>query len=292
MIEAKIVADSFNVENGARITTFLLTYPRFIHSEFMTHRMFSRNAASSRAIPLKKMIEAVKTNPAMPVHWGAEQKGMQSGETLSSEQKEHCIATWLHARDQAVLHAQAMAEHGLHKSICNRVLEPFAHMTTLCTATDYVNFFNLRAHKDAQPEFQALAFKMLDLYLDGTPVEKKEGEWHLPFADKYIDENLTTEQMLKITTARAARTSYLTMEGEIDHAKDYDLHDRLLASGHLSPFEHAAQALKKPDELEDIQWFRDRLEFIAEGGNFTGWRQYRKNFPKENMTVLTAQRAS
>lgn len=274
VITAKIVADSICTENRVRITSFLLTYPRFIHSEFMTHRMFSRNAASSRAIPLKKMIEAVNENPAMPVHWGAEQKGMQSGETLSHDQMERCRASWLFGRDYAVGVAQRMAAEGLHKSICNRVIEPWAHMTTLCTATEYVNFFNLRAHKDAQPEFQELAYQMLDLWMNNTPQPKNPGEWHLPFADQFIPEGLTTDQLLKIATARAARLSYLTMEGKIEHEKDYELHDRLLASKHLSPFEHAAKACFGKG--------------ASQYGNLTGWLQYRKTIDGENMSTLTA----
>ena len=275
MITAKIVADSVSIDNGNRITTFLLTYPRFIHSEFMTHRVFSRNAASSRAIPLKKMISNIRENTAGPVHWGAEQKGMQSGGEV--ENKAEAQKIWAEAAESAIGYAEKLAGIGLHKSICNRVIEPFAHMTTLMTSTQMVNFFNLRAHKDAQPEFQELAYQMLELWLDNKPVEKKVDEWHLPFADKYVSEGLTEEQLLKIVVARAARTSYLNMENEIDHQKDYDLHDRLLASKHLSPFEHAARA-------DGAYWFD------SDRGNFDGWIQYRKNFPSENMIELTAQR--
>lgn len=269
MIEAKIVADSVNPV-GNRITTFLLTYPRFIHSELMTHRAFSRNAASSRAIPLRKMIERVRDEMATPIYWGAEQKGMQSGDELEGDAKAQAQAIWRAACLQAVAYAQKLGEIGVHKSIANRVLEPFAHMTTLVTATEYANFFNLRAHKAAQPEFQYLAYLMYDLYQSHKPQELAPGEWHLPFADQFLSEGLTQEQLLKIATARAARTSYLNMEGQIEHEKDYALHDQLAASGHWSPFEH-------PAVCTDM-----RIRY----GNFVGWRQYRKNFPNENQTVL------
>jgi hypothetical protein len=233
--------------------------------------MLSRNAASSRAIPLKKMIERIEKEPAMPVYWGAEQKGMQSGLELDEFQKVAAKDVWMRACRSAIDFARAMGECGVHKSISNRILEPFAHMTTLATATEWVNFFNLRAHKDAQPEFQVLAYAMLDAYEKNDPVMKKSGEWHLPFADKYLSEGLDEFQLCKISTARSARTSYLTMEGEIDHAKDYDLCDRLAGSrpGHWSPFEHPAQCTPGVTE-----------------GNFQGWTQYRKFFKDENMSIL------
>lgn len=168
MIKTSILADSVN-PSGVRLTTFLLTYPRFIHSEFMTHRVFSRNAASSRAIPVKKMIRAVLDTPAMPVRWGATQKGMQASKDLTGWRKAMCRWVWLRGRDLAVLVARTLLFLRLHKQIANRVLEPWSHITVLATASDLQNFFALRAHKDAQPEFQVLAFSMLADYLTSTP---------------------------------------------------------------------------------------------------------------------------
>jgi thymidylate synthase ThyX len=86
MISAKIIADSISEsEYGDRITTFELEYPRFIHGELMTHRLFSRNAASSRAIPINKMMDQVLTAPAMPVEWGLNKSGMQAEEMLKGQ---------------------------------------------------------------------------------------------------------------------------------------------------------------------------------------------------------------
>jgi hypothetical protein len=139
-----------------------------------------------------------------------------------------------------VFYAEQLVELGIHKQIANRLLEPFAHMTTIVSATDWENFFALRAHPDAQPEFQALADLMLEVYVGSEPKGLRAGEWHLPFADKYVEDGLSQEQLVKITTARCARVSYLNFEGDISYEKDYKLHDDLLASGHMSPFEHAA----------------------------------------------------
>lgn len=265
MIESKIVADSIN-KSGNRITTYLLTYPRFIHADFMTHRVFSRNASSSRARPIEKVIEEAELTPALPIYWGKNQRGMQAAEELEGMAQLLCKLRWNDARVAAIEHAKALHELGLHKQLVNRILEPFTHITVLCTATDYGNFFNLRAHPDAMPELQELAFQMLTLYMDSEPKLLNVGDWHLPFADRYLTEGLTESQLLKIVTARAARLSYLTFDGNISHDKDYELHDRLAESGHWSPFEHAALA----------------LDGNVQCGNFVGYKQYRKFFSQEN----------
>lgn len=271
MIEAKIIKDSVNT-NGERITTWVLKYPRFIHSEFMTHRVFSRNAASSRAIPAKKLIEAVIEEPAMPVWWGKNEPGMQANAQLSTDITEKLVGPsgpayyspmelarqeWLKGRDRAVETAKQLLLLGLHKQVANRVLEPWCHMTVVATCTEYENFFSLRAHKDAQPEFQELAYKMLGVYNGNEPDKLGVNEWHIPFSDRMPDVNLETQ--LKIATARCARVSYLTFDNEIDVAKDIELHDRLSGSGHWSPFEHCAQSA--PGTFS---------------GNYRGWAQYRK----------------
>jgi len=289
MINSTILLDSIN-PNGCRLTTWILTYPRFFHSELMTHRVFSRNAASSRAIPVKRMIEDIKNNPATPVFWGKNQSGMQSYQELDDASKILAKSEWLKARDSAIEHAQKMMDIGLHKQIANRILEPFMHMTIILTGTEFENFFSLRAHKDAQPEFQELAYKMLDLYQVSEPKKLEKGEWHIPFGDNVDEQRLVdcdafakeTEGMAlglsneykdyislfkrKIATARCARVSYLNFEGKDDYNKDIELHDILASSGHWSPFEHCAQS------LEDEQMC----------GNFRGWKQYRKFFNQEN----------
>lgn len=271
MIEARIIADSIS-KYGGRLTTFVCTYPRFIHCEVMTHRVFSRNAASSRAIPVKKMIDRIKAEPAKPISWGKNQKGMQAGEEISERERTAADFLWRAAMYDAVYSAQRLLDLGVHKQIANRLLEPFAHMTTIITASRWGNFFNLRAHKDAQPEFQELAFAMLKAYQVSEPAWKTDGGWHLPFGDR-MPEGLTQEQQIKIAVARCARVSYLTFEGDIDPGKDYDLHDSLLQSGHMSPFEHCA--FVHPE---------------SPPSNFHGgWYQYRKLFPGEERTAFEPQ---
>lgn len=270
-IDSEIIADSVNPV-GKRITTFLLKYPRMVHAEFMTHRVFSRNAASSRAIPVKKIIQAIQDDPAMPIYWGKNQSGMQAATQLTGDKLDFCKTEWLRARNEMIVRAQNLMDNDLHKQIANRILEPWFHIQTLVTATEWGNFFNLRVHKDAQPEIQEVARQALKLMKNSKPKQLKQGDWHLPFNDRDIDPKTPFDVRLKIVTARAARTSYLNFDGKIDISKDIELHDGLLQSRHSSPFEHAAQCMSDN----------------TPSGNFKGWMQYRKTIVGENQELYDA----
>ena len=286
-IKAEIIADSLNPQ-GIRITSWVLNYNLSIHAELLTHRVFSKNSASSRAIPTTKLIQQVIDNPALFVHWGKNIPGMQANEELNDNDKEIAKGIWLESRDLAVDQARKLLALNVHKQIVNRVLSPFIVNKIIMTGTEYENFFKLRAHPDAQPEFQNLAYKMKALYETNKPVQLKAGEWHVPFGDQLDDnqicslintDNLTLGEFLeakeeikrKIAIARCARVSYLNYQGKDDYAADVKLCDRLFGSvpRHLSPTEHVAQAL-------------DSTEFI---GNFKGFKQYRKFFADESGTA-------
>lgn len=265
MIKAEIVEDSISPK-GARITTLKLEYPRFIHSEFMTHRAFSRNASSSRAIPVSKMIAQVKETPAMPIHWGKNQPGMQAKEELNLVDILTAKTIWIEAAAKASESARALNEMGAHKQIVNRLLEPFQIMKTVVTATDWDNFFELRCHPDAQPEIQDLANKIRKAMKYNTPREIYYGDWHLPFVneDERIKLTHSPNTLLEVSTARCARVSYLTHEGQIPSIeKDIALYERLVGSvpRHASPCEHQATPLKDPKEYSR---------------NFKGWLQHRE----------------
>lgn len=261
-ISAEILKDSIN-KNGTRITTWVLEYPRFVHAEFMTHRVFSRNAASSRAIPTSKFIEDVMNSPAMPVYWGKNQSGMQANEELPPEKIEEAIKVWNHARDYAVAAVKQMQEIGVHKQITNRLLEPWFNIRVIATATEHENFFELRAHKDAQPEIRELAYQMKQLYSSGAPMLLQEGEWHMPFSDK-MPTGASIEQQLKIATARCARVSYLNFSGTMDVSKDEEIYNRLLTAPlHASPMEHCACNIES------------NYGNISKTRNFRDWTQYR-----------------
>lgn len=272
MISADIICDSIN-PSGNRITTWVLKFPRFILAEFNTHRALSRNSSSSRAIPLDTIIKNITDDPAIPVFWGKNQKGMQAYEELDEQSRESAKVEWLAARDRAIQAVRTLQSLNLHKQLSNRLLEPWMHQTVLCTGTDLENFFALRAHEAAQPEFGKLALLMPERYNSSEPSLLEIGEWHIPFGDKYLD-NVSIEEALKICTARAARVSYNNFEGDIDFSKDFALHDKLLTDGHYSPFEHCAKALNRPTRI----------------GNFIGWMQYRKTLKGENRTDLRVKK--
>jgi hypothetical protein len=202
--KAKIILDSINPHNGIRLVTSELTYPRFIHAEFMTHRMFSRNAASSRAIPSKKMIGMVEESPAMPVYWGKNKRGMSAKEELVEPHLTMAKNHWLGARSVMVGYAKDLCFNmKLHKQITNRILEPWKYITVICTATNHSNFFALRDHEDAQPEIAHLARLWKVAQDESEPVERI---WHIPYIQD-DEQDLDLELRRKIGVARCARVS-------------------------------------------------------------------------------------
>lgn len=269
-IEAKIIADSVSQED-IRLTTYQLKYPRIIHSELMTHRVISRNASSSRAIPIQKQIRNILQDPAEPVEWGSNQKGMQAGEPLTGWRLTATKFAWHSAKHAAVLSARLALKAGAHKQVANRILEPWSHISVVLTATDFRNWFALRCHEDADPTIRALAEAMLLVRKSSQPKLLMPGEWHLPYVSELEAALHNLEDQLRISSARCARVSYLTHEGQIpDLQSDFALFDRLVGSDpkHASPTEHQAT----PDKL----WSRNRWAKPDEHGNFRGWRQHRK----------------
>lgn len=269
MYDAQIILDSQTVE-GDRLTTFEITYPRFVHSEFMTHRVFSRNSSSSRAIPNVRLIRKLKEDPVLPVWWGKNQSGMQAREEI--EDIEGAKEWWLRGRDMMIEWAEEGANRfNLHKQIANRPLEAWMWITVIVTATKYNNFFALRCHPDAQPEIQHIAYMMEDLYKSRSNIQTLQPEeWHLPYIREEEWSLHSIEELIKLSVARCARVSYLTHNGLHEPEKDLGLFGFLSDSGHWSPFEHQAQAVKK----------------IYSGhrrGNLTGnWIQYRKTIEGED----------
>lgn len=266
---AEIIADSVN-PCGDRLTTFVLTYHRMIHSEFMTHRMLSKNSSSSRAIPVEKMIKLVEEQEVYPLHWGKNQKGMSARKELEGDALLAAKHWWKTNREMAIAQAKIGIEIGLHKQIINRILEPYSTITVICSGTEYQNFFNQRCHPDAQPEIQALANAMKAAYDASEPHELIAGEWHTPFLDDleksdWKHTSIGIQNSIKIAVGRCARVSYLNHDGVRSVEDDIKLHDRLLSSkpAHLSPFEHCAISLPNSDRKANFtgfQSYRSRLE--------------------------------
>jgi thymidylate synthase ThyX len=282
--EVDIIADSVPAQDpyeGTRITTFQLKYPRFIHAEFMTHRMFSRNASSSRAIPVNKIMDDVRQKPAKPIYWGSNKPGMQAGAEI--ENTDRAQAEWIDARDSALTHAAEMNTQGLHKQIVNRILEPWHFIRVIMTATEMDNFYTLRRHPAAQPEIKFLADMMYHTQNLSHPKSLNPGEWHLPYIqDK--EKHLPEDYLLRISTARCARVSYLNHDNSNpDIDKDMALWKTLYESGHMSPFEHQATPMEIPkwnpldvDLNADIKGVTHYdTAGNAWSGNFKGWVQQR-----------------
>ena len=299
-ITAKVLADSISPE-GIRLTTFELRYPRFIHAEELTHRILetqpelviyeavpdglmydqdlSRNASSNRAIPVQRMIEDLRRDPAMPEFWGSNKPGMQAGEELTEGDLYYVQQVWLAARDNAIASANVMIKSGLHKQIANRILEPWAHINVVVTATEWANFFALRAHPDAQPEIRILAEAMMAAMGQSDPQLLNVGVWHLPYVSEEDHFNHDIEILKKVSVARCARVSYLTHDGRPTSVEeDLSLYEKLLVSQplHASPAEHQAT----PDSIYKAhrgnKWNKPKLH-----GNLKGWCQFRKMLPNE-----------
>lgn len=145
-ISAKVIADSKN-QFGNRITTMIVTFPRFILAELNTHRMMSRNSASSRAIPFEKMVASVENDPFVPIAFQKDHKGMQGTEYLEGDDNTRAVGAWIIAKAEAVNAAKRLANFDVTKQLCNRLLEPFMWHTVIITATEWENFFALRCPK-------------------------------------------------------------------------------------------------------------------------------------------------
>jgi thymidylate synthase ThyX len=269
MFESKVLCDSISPVN-VRLTTIEITLPRIVLAELNTHRVFSRNSASSRAIPIQKTIDRIKNDPFVPNYWGKNQKGMQAEEELNAIQQLEAENLWHEAKRLMLIKAQEMLDLGVHKQITNRLLEPFMWQTVIITATEWSNFFALRRSRDAQPEIKKAADTMYEVFIASTPREINFEEWHLPLVNDYEDlkkSGFSSDEIKMISVGRCARVSYLTHDGKRNPAADIELCNRLKSSGHMSPFEHVA----KPAHLKN--------EFI---GNFRGWTQYRKTILNED----------
>ena len=275
-ISAKVIAHSVSSLHHIPVVTLQLRYPKFIHAEFMTHRVFSRNASSSRAIPVERLIDDITRDPVFPSFWGSNKPGMQAGEEINTRVltpykfKSTPIprdAAWDYARNQAIMMAREFARAGYHKQIVNRLLEPFSHINVVVTATDWDNFFDLRCHPDAQPEMRILACEIRDAITRSVPRHIEPDDWHTPYVD---DQEIDTEARIKLSVARCARVSYLTHDNKVPTPEqDLSLYDQLITSRpmHASPAEHQCSPVDNPGLCANLRgWMQCRrvLELAAQ----------------------------
>lgn len=272
---ARVILDSIN-QQGNRLTTMELCFWRPMLAEFNTHRSHSRNSASSRAIPVVKQLEKLRKNPAFPLVWASEQKGMQGGAELTGDDLDDAKAlfenVYMHTLEAVTqyVHWHPIDEEGkarLHKSLLNRLLEPFMWHTVIASATDagWANFFQLRSSyftELAQPEIMVVADLAWDAYQASEPTLLQVGEWHTPYILAGEYEAFDVEIRKQVSVARSARVSYLTHEGVRDPQEDVAMYGRLVAAvpRHDSPMEHVATPALRGEETP---------------GNFDGFHQLR-----------------
>lgn len=307
-IVARIVADSVS-EFGNRITTFELEYHRFIHAEMLTHRTFSRNAMSSRAVPVKTLIEQVRNSPATPIHWGKNQAGMQAQEEIKGKITASIGGIyfdttpkdlWKEVSEVAAKYAEEMSNAGLHKQVVNRLLEPFQMMKVVLTATEFDNFFWLRLDPDAQPEIQELAKCMYEAIQESEPELLEAGEWHTPYVAHSCDYagdgiltyvvdgmDVSKEEAKAISASCCAQVSYRRLDNTYDKAMS--VYERLGVGGnkiHASPFESVATPMTCTNISnlpEGTVWEEGVTHVDADGdfwsGNLKGFVQLRQLLP-------------
>ena len=316
-IKATVICDSIS-EQGTRLTTFEIEYPRIVMSEFNTMRAISKNSSSSRAIPVSKMLEHTKNINLKPIYFGSKKSGMQAGDELVGEDLQYAKSTWESALHSMVHSAKILDDCGVAKEVTNRLVEPFQLVKVVCTATDWENFFNLRLHPDSDPNICMLAYKMYQAMQESKPIELKVGEWHLPFVNVgwngkgemcYADDDFNSielEQAIKLSAASCASVSYRTEGMTLEKADK--IFDMLIKAEviHASPFEHLATPIKKQlcvfkdndyvfaDSEVDLDlsinltynnrtWEEGITHMNKQGelcsGNLRGWVQYRHLLP-------------
>ena len=275
MTTAQILKDSLHPK-GIRLTTMLLRVPTCVLAQFNTHRAFSRNAASMRAIPTKRVIQDVLKDPYIP-EWSSNKPGMQGGETI----KHPILAGWAW---KALLRFAAVAASGLsllglHKQVVNRLLSPWSYTEVVVTGTDtaWANFLALRADPHADPAIEKVAMAAAKELALSEPEKLVFGEWHLPFTNERRPGPKKAHIVQSV--ARCARTSYASLTNKDKKSapeEDQKLYGRLLDNDpkHASPAEHQACAVLS----------------LNQGGNLgPGWMQYRKILTGEFRSDLTAE---
>lgn len=268
---ARVIADSVSAVTGDRLTTLEVHMHRFMLVDFNTHRALSRNSSSSRALSVERQLQRLTDQTAMPLLWPGERKGMQGGPPLPTERVSAARQTWLRARDEAMAAARTLADLGVHRSVVNRLLEPFMVQTIVVSATDWDNFFAQRLPPQdgseplAQAEIVYAAVAMRKAMLASEPTKLTLGQYHLPYLQDWELTTLPTDQAIMASVARCARTSYLNQDGVRDVAKDVALYQRLVTAKppHWSPLEHVATPAARREPVL---------------GNFTGWHQARHHW--------------
>jgi thymidylate synthase ThyX len=262
-VKSELIAYSQSAVDGTKLATFKIEVPLAAFIDIATHRIFSKNASSSRAIPTKKWRQRTLDDIAIPTILTKFSKGMSANEPLDEEVAKVVKSHWIEAAEFCASKHKDLEDLGVSKQDANVLLYQFSHLQVIISSTFWDNFFNLRCDNAAKPDVRILAEMMKDALTSTTPTVLKHGDWHLPLVTEEEKLKVNTKDLIKVSVARCARVSYIIPEtglvSTID--KDIELHNRLISSNHGSPLEHIATPFAEPNIF---------------CGNYLGWLQYRK----------------
>lgn len=309
-IKVEFIQGSINANTDKRITTLVLEYPRIIHSQLMTHRVYSRNSSSTRAIPITTAIKQIKDNPAKYL-WTYNKAGMSGTPVTESKSLIDINNYWFFVMQANIKFAQHMDTHyKLHKQHAGRVLEPFQNIRVCLTGTEWDNWEHLRLDADAQPEIQALAKQMKDV-MDSNKDKYcylEEGEYHVPFINRVFNEidskfhyfhpetneELDLQEAINLSVSICAQTSY--RKEDCSSEKTNKVIDMLFKGDklHASPLEHIATPIPrftdyghypKTEWPEGVTHMDREMNYWS--GNFKDFIQYRQLIPNHDGAKLT-----
>lgn len=315
-ITARVVQASASEYTGTVMWTLEIEYPRFILAELNTHCMLEKNSSSSRAVPVAFQSQLLLDNPAMPVYWGKNQSGMTAKEELNDLEKEAAKGVWLQALKDALSAGNVLSDKAglnVHKQITNRITEFGQRMRTVISGTEWANFFWLRNHPDAQPEFQELARVMLEAMQRVTPKKLKAWEWHVPYVERVWNysladdqenllyfvpgtmQQLSLEEALKVSVSCCAQTSYRKQDDSLEKAEEVFKRLNIGSStqpAHASPCTHQAKPIAYFNGIDDYEqglqpenWEEGITHMTRDkrlwSGKLKDFIQYRKLIPNE-----------
>lgn len=304
-ISVKVIAHSMNANNDVEAITYELEYPRYIHGELLTHRVFSRNSQSSRAVPVASVYEINKYY-VKPIYFGKNKAGMSSVDELDPDSRAKAEAIWDEIAQASFRASEELSKLGLHKQWANRITEPYSKIKTVLTTTELSNFFNLRTENVVvMPELEYLALKMQQAYKDSKPNYLGTNEWHLPYVTQEDLDNYNITTCVKISASCCAQVSYRKLDNSVDKA--LDVYHKLVNSGtlHGSPFEHQLKVydpseigirfdaegalIEIPDGITHTVFnteFEDQSYFSGNIRGFVQFRQLLANLDSRNLVFM------
>ena len=303
-IWAKSVLASECSNTGKEMHTLEIQIPRFILAELNTHGLLKKNTQSSRAVPIKAMLDLYQDSYYLPAGFGRNKSGMSSNEYLTGEEDEQAAELWMTAERNIRLIVERLGDKdglNVHKQWAARLYEPFMYTKLVISATEWDNFEWLRDDLDAaQPEMVDIARKIKKAKKEAEKQILYPGMWHMPYVKSmvvdvfgakeqaFFDANgnvLTVDEALMVSASCAAQMSYRKADDSLEKAQL--VYDRLFNGNrpHYSPTEHQARVMKHekatllervfPSRLEEGVSHMDSKGYLW-SANLKGYVQHRK----------------